>query len=90
MTVESQCIAAEMEYRSWHEAPIWYCVKTTYLEDGTLKSEIAKNEDTGAAIVIQSEEKPLDGVFQTANATVYYTYHQGYEAAAQQLLAATA
>lgn len=84
------CIRAEMEYREWRECPLWYCVKTLLGIDGTMKSEIVSDEKTKIPITIQSVEKPQDGVFEDASGTTYYTYHQGYKAAAKQVAAATA
>lgn len=85
---ERQCVETEMEYRAWSECPQWWCVKTTYHNTGKIESELVVDEKTGAAIVIQSAEKPLDGVFETTSGTVYYTYHQGYAEAARQMAAA--
>ena len=45
---------------------------------------------TKLPIAIQDFEKPQDGVFETAEATVYYTYHQGYKEAERQMNAAKA
>ena len=38
---------------------------------------------------ILDTEKPLDGVYETASGTIYYTYHRGYAEAAKQVAAAT-
>lgn len=89
--MDKQCIQEEMEYREWREAPQWYCVKTTYHPStGKMESEIVADEKTNLAIVIQQVEKPSDGVFETANSTIYYTYHRGYEEAKRQMMAARA
>lgn len=86
--MDKQCIKEEMEYRKWREAPQWYCVKTTFHNDGKMESEIVADEKTNIAIVIQQVEKPMDGVFETADGTIYYTYHRGYEEARRQMAAA--
>lgn len=75
----------EMEYRDWRKAPHWYCVKTVFHNNGEMESEIIADEKTGIPIVLQQLEKPLDDVFETANATIYYTYHRGYEKAKCQM-----
>lgn len=82
---ELSCIAAEVEYREWSECPQWYCVKTTLHENGKVESEIVADEKTGIPIAIQTNEKPLDGVFETMEATTYYTYCRGYKEAAKQV-----
>ena len=43
------------------------------------------DEKTKLPIAIEIDEKPLDGVFEMATATIYYTYHEGYEEATQQV-----
>lgn len=85
---EQQCLEAENEYRAWSECPLWYCVKTVFKNDGTLTSEFYADEKTKLPVMVQSREKPMDGVFEDATGTTYYTYHQGYEAAARQIAAA--
>lgn len=85
----NDCIKAEMEYREWRECPLWYCVKTLFRADGKMESEIVSDEKTKIPIAIKSLEKPQDGVFEDASGTTYYTYHQGYEAAAKQVAAAS-
>ena len=87
---EQKCIQEEMEYREWKKAPLWYCVKTVLHSNGKMESEIAVDEETKLAIVIQSDEKPLDGVFEKNGSTTYYTYHRGYEEARRQMRLATA
>ncbi len=69
------------EYQDWREGPIWYCVKTTYHNNGKVESDFVKDEKTKVALTVQGIEKPLDGTYQTANATIYYTYHRTYEEA---------
>jgi hypothetical protein len=86
--LNKQCIELEMEYREWRESPQWYCVKTVLHSDGRIESEIMVDEKTKLAIVIQDLDKPMDGVYETYEATTYYTYHQGYVEAARQLAAA--
>ena len=87
---EQQCIEAEMEYRSWKECPLWYCVKTLFnMTTGKMQSEIVRDEKTKQLIAIQDTEKPLDGVYETAAGTIYYTYHRGYSEAAKQVALAT-
>ena len=44
--MDKQCIKEEMEYRKWREAPQWYCVKTTFHNDGKMESEIVADEKT--------------------------------------------
>ena len=65
--------------------PDFYCVKTTYHNNGKIESEIMAEEKSNVPIAIELDAKPLDGVFETATATIYYTYHEGYEEAAQQV-----
>ena len=65
--------------------PNFYCVKTTYYNNGKIESEIMADEKTKLPIAIEIDEKPLDGVFETAIATIYYTYHEGYDEATQQV-----
>lgn len=86
MITEQQCIEAEIEYRDWKENPLWYCVKTLFnANTGKMESEIIKDEKTKQIIAIQGIEKPLDGVYETAAGTIYYTYHRGYKEAARQV-----
>lgn len=88
--VEADCIKAEMEYRSWRECPQWYCVKTTVnLVTGKIKSEFVADEKTKLPIILQQEKKPQDEVFETMTETTYYTYHRGYEEAANQIKKST-
>ena len=75
--MQRQCVEAEMEYRAWREAPLWYCVKTKLYDNGKMESEIVKDEKTKLPIAIASVEKPQDGVFAEVGATTYYTYCQG-------------
>lgn len=87
---EQQCLEAEMEYRDWKDCPLWYCVKTLFnLNTGKMESEIVKDENTKQLIAIKDTDKPLDGVYETANGTIYYTYHRGYAEAAKQVAMAT-
>ncbi|MBR1760905.1 MAG: hypothetical protein IJ741_06975 [Schwartzia sp.] len=65
----------------------WYCVKTTYHHDGKIESEIMVDENTNLPIAIECPDKPLDGYCEMANATIYYSYHYGYKAAARQVAA---
>lgn len=88
--MNKQCVEVEVEYLEWRKAPKWYCVKTTLHSDGTIESEIMKDEKTKLPIAIQDFEKPQDGVYETAEATTYYTYHQGYKEAERQVAAAKA
>lgn len=69
--------------------PDFYCVKTTYHNDGKIESEIMADPETGVPIAIEIPDKPLDGTFETAAATIYYTYHEGYAEAARQVAAMT-
>jgi hypothetical protein len=85
-----QNTAIENEYREWRGTPNWYCIKTVLHEDGRVESEIVADEKSKLAIVIQSLDKPQDGVYETAEAITYYTYHQGYAEAARHLAAARA
>lgn len=82
---ELDCIKAEMEYREWRECPQWYCVKTTLHADGRIESEVVADEKSKIPIAIQSAEKPLDGVYETMEATTYYTYCRGYKEATKQV-----
>lgn len=88
--MKNQCIEAEMEYREWRESHLWYCVKTTLHNDGRIESEIVTDEKTKKPIAIKDTDKPLDGVFETATATTYYSYHAGYKEATRQVNAAKA
>lgn len=88
--IEQQCIREETEYRDWKKCPLWYCVKTLFnMNTGKMESEIVRDEKTKQLIAIQDTEKPLDGVYETASGTIYYTYHRGYAEAAKQVAAAT-
>ena len=69
--------------------PDFYCVKTTYHNNGKIESEIMADEKTKVPIAIEIDSKPLDGVFETATATIYYTYHEGYAEAAHQVATMT-
>ncbi|MEG1562558.1 MAG: hypothetical protein RR365_02335 [Bacteroides sp.] len=84
----NDCLKSEMEYRAWRECPQWYCLKTTFHNNGSIESELIVDEKTKLPLIIQDAEKPADGVFETATATVYYTYHRGYEEAARQMAVA--
>ena len=83
----NDCVKAEMEYREWRECPQWYCVKTTFHNNGNIESELVVDEKTKIPLIVQDTQKPDAGVFETATATIYYTYHAGYEAAARQMAA---
>ncbi len=85
--IAKQDIELEQKYRDWRESPLWYCVKTIYHNSGKIESEIVKDEKTRLPITIQSFDKPSDGAYETANATVYYTYYRGYEEAKRQMKA---
>lgn len=88
---EADCIKAEMEYRSWHECPHWYCIKTTMsLTTGKVKSEFVVDGKTNLPIIIQDDKKPQDVVYETVTEMIYYTYHRGYEEAARQITTAIA
>lgn len=65
--------------------PNYYCVKTTYHHDGKIESKILTEENTELLMAFESPGKPLDGVFETPTATIYYTYHDNYEDAARQV-----
>lgn len=70
--------------------PVWYCVKTLFnANTGKMESEVVKDEETNMPIAIRSDKKPLDGVFENSAGITYYTYHEGHEAAARQVAAAT-
>ena len=88
--MKNQCLEVEVEYREWRETSLWYCVKTTLHSDGRIESEIVTDEKTKQPIAIKDTDKPLDGVFETANSTIYYTYHRSYEEAKRQMMAARA
>ena len=45
---------------------------------------------TKQPIAIKDTDKPLDGVFETATETTYYSYHAGYKEAMRQVNAAKA
>lgn len=90
MAKEQQCVKVEQEYRDWRQDPIWYCVKTLYNNlTAAMKSELVRDEQTKLPITIHDTQKPADGVFQSGNTTVYYTYHSTYEEAARQIAAAS-
>ena len=38
--MKKQCIEVEVEYLEWRKAPKWYCVKTTFHNNGKIESEI--------------------------------------------------
>lgn len=84
-TAELDCIKSEMEYREWRECPQWYCVKTTYHNNGKIESEVVRDGKTNVPIAIQDVQKPSDEVYETLTATIYYTYHRGYKEAAKQV-----
>ncbi len=87
--MNNSCLQTEMEYREWRKCPQWYCVKTTYHYDGRIESELVCDETTKLPIVIQDIMKPLDGVYETAAAMSYFTYHAGYIAAIRQITEAS-
>ena len=84
---EMSCIQSEIEYREWSECPQWYCVKTTYHNNGKIEAEIVADEKSKIPLVLQQMDKPMDGVFETASSVAYYTYHRGYEEAAKVVAA---
>lgn len=88
--MKNQCLEVEVEYREWRETSLWYCVKTTLHSDGRIESEIVTDEKTKQPIAIKDTDKPLDGVFETATETTYYSYHAGYKEAMRQVNAAKA
>lgn len=89
--VEADCIKTEMEYRSWKENSLWYCVKTLFnMANGKMESDFIRDEKTKLPITIKSDEKPLDGVFEDVQGTTYYTYFGNYAEAARQIAAAKA
>lgn len=65
--------------------PGWYCVKTEFRNDGTVNSDFIKDEETGVPIALDMPSKPLDGVYEDALATTYFTYHCNYEEAFEQI-----
>lgn len=65
--------------------PNYYCVKTTYENNGKIKCEIMTEENSERLAAFESPGKPLDEVYETATATIYYTYHDSYEDAARQV-----
>ena len=68
---EQQCLEAEMEYRSWKECPLWYCVKTLFnMTTGKMQSEIVRDEKTKQLIAIQDTEKPGQSTTHTTEDTV--------------------
>lgn len=74
------------ELRTSQCFPVWYCVKTLFNSvTGKMESEVMKDEESKMPITIRSDKKPLDGVYETAAGTTYYTYHDGYEAADKQV-----
>lgn len=87
-STKMQDIKTEQEYQDWKKAPLWYCVKTKFYNSGKIESEIVRDEKTKLPITIQSFDSPLDGTYDEKDGTVYYTYHRGYKAAENQLLAA--
>lgn len=64
----------ESRFPKLPELPVWYCCKTTYHNNGKIEAEIMRDEDTKQLIAISDEKKPLDGVFETATATIYFIY----------------
>lgn len=83
--MKNQCLEAEKEYREWREAPLWYCVKTTFHQTGVVESEIITDEKSKLPLTFQSLQKPLDGAFETATEITYYSYHAGYKEAERQV-----
>ena len=65
--------------------PGWYCVKTTFHLTGKVDSDLVRDEETGVPITLELPDKPLDDVYETANAITYYTYHERYEEAFAQI-----
>lgn len=84
---EKADIQAETEYREWSECPLWYCVKTKFYNSGKVESEIVRDKKTKLPITIQSVDSPLDGSYDEKDGTIYYTYHRGYKAAENHMLA---
>ena len=88
MTIAEELdIKTEQEHNEWRKSPLWYCVKTKFYNSGKIESEIMRDEKTKLPIAIQSFGSPLDGSYDDKDGTIYYTYHRGYEAAANHLLA---
>lgn len=65
--------------------PGWYCVKTEFRNNGSITSDFIRDEETGVPITLDIQEKPLDGVYEDAQATTYFTYHYSYEEAFGQI-----
>ena len=66
--------------------PIWYCVKTVYGADGKVNAEVMIDEETKNPIAMQLETKPMDDAFEDLLGNItYYTYHGGYDKAAEQV-----
>lgn len=86
--LQQQCLESETEYQEWRKNPLWYCVKTIFYNNGSIKSEFVIDENTKQPIIIRDIDKPQDGVYEERNATIYYTYHRGYAEAAKQIVAA--
>ena len=55
-----------------------------------LREDYVTDEKTKQPIAIKDTDKPLDGVFETATETTYYSYHAGYKEAMRQVNAAKA
>ncbi len=65
--------------------PGWYCVKTEFRNNGIITCDFIKDEKTGIPIALDMQGKPLDGVYEDAQATTYFTYHDSYEEAFEQI-----
>lgn len=74
----------DKEYRDLTQYPKWYCVRTTYKQDGTIDCEIIRDEK-GNTQVITNTQKPHDAIYETPNEVIYYTYHLGYKEANEQV-----
>lgn len=74
----------DKEHRDLTQYPIWYCVKTTYKQDGSIDCEIIRDEKGNTQVIINSQ-KPQDSIYETPNEIIYYTYHLGYKEANDQI-----
>lgn len=74
----------DIEHRELTKYPKWYCVKTTYKQDGTVDCEIIRDEKGNTQIIINTQ-KPHDSIYETSNTVIYYTYHLGYKEANEQV-----
>ncbi|MFI3279608.1 MAG: hypothetical protein R3Y55_03680 [Rikenellaceae bacterium] len=83
--MDKQNLEHEVEYLRWRECPQWYCLEITYHNNGKIEGKITEDEETKMPLVLQQDQKPHDGVYETAGATTYYTYHMGYAEALKQM-----